>query len=132
VNSQKEMEKVDSIASPEGNDLNADMETPTKDSSPWVDTNASVVRDDGLIQRLRASEAMYRNSENNDAKVKSKKGNPVHSVVSKESNGIQLSCNVTAQKGKGIIPSPEVNDLNAPPMQISFFEPRGLPISITS
>jgi hypothetical protein len=67
---------------------------------------------------------MYRSSENNDAKVKSKKGNPVHSVASKESNGIQLSCNVTAQKGKGIIPSPEVNDLNAPPMQISNGAPK--------
>jgi hypothetical protein len=124
VNSQKEMEKVDCIPSPEGNDLNADMETPTKDRSPCVATNASVVRDDGLIQQLRASEAMYRSSENNDAKVKSKKGNPVHSVASKESDGIQLSCNVTAQKGKGIIPSPEVNDLNAPPMQISNGAPK--------
>jgi hypothetical protein len=119
VNSQKEMEKVDSISSPEGNDLNADMETPTKDSSPCLATNASVARVDGLIQLLRASEAIARNSENNDAKVRSNKGNPVHSVASKESNGIQLSCNVTAQKGKGIMPSPEVNDLNAPPMQIS-------------
>ena len=110
MNSQKEMEKVDSIPSQERKDLNADMENPTKDSSPCVATNASVVRDDGLIQRLRASEAMYRNSENNDAKVKSKKKNPVQSIASKECNGIQLGCNMTSQKGKGIIPSPEVND----------------------
>ena len=96
-----------SIPSQERKDHNADMENPTKGNSPCFATNASVVRDDGLIQRLRA----YRNSENNDAKVKSKKGNPVQSVASKQCNGIQLSCNMTSQKGKGIIPSPEVNDL---------------------
>ena len=39
VNSQKEMEKVDSIPSQERKDLNADMENPTKDSSPWIAAN---------------------------------------------------------------------------------------------
>jgi hypothetical protein len=52
-----------------------------RNSEPYLPI-ASVVRDDGLIQRLRASEAMYRNSENNDDKVKSKKGNPVQSDFS--------------------------------------------------
>ena len=65
-----------------------------RNSEPYMPI-ASVVRDDGLIQLLRASEAMYRNSENM----------MIRSKVRRE-----ILCKVTSQKGKGIIPSPEVND----------------------
>lgn len=91
----------------EGNDLNAYMENPTKGSSFCIATNNGAVVRHNLMQRPRASGALYTYSR------------------AKECNGINLCRNVTCQKGKGVIQRPEVvNDLNAAPMQISDGAPK--------